>query len=191
MGNNFSDHFNSSGTVGPGEGALAEALGLDSQRRAGGGIGHSRLRWKRAKITVGTDVGIGDQIRMMSMKSGDRIHEFYFTSDGGTTAGAVDIGVYETGIAHDGALPSANCVDQWSTTAVTVTTAVARVTRFALGDVASINRGDALWEMVNLSDAATYTVDPLISFDLTMTATIAFTASVATMLFEVFYTSGD
>lgn len=187
----FSDHFNSSGTVGPGEGALTEELGFDDQRRISAGLGHARMRYKQARFTGGTVVGASDQIRMLQMHSSDRIHEFFFSSDGGTTAGAVDIGLYETGLVHDGALPSTNSVDMWSTTAVTITTVVARVTRFALGDVASLERGIQLWEMVNLSDAATYTVDPLISYDLTMTTTIAWTASVATILFEVHYTSGD
>ncbi len=191
MANAFSDHFNSSGSLGPGAGTVAEALPLDSQRRAHVGFGHTRFRWMRAAVTVGDDVGIGDQIRMMTLKSSDRIIEFFFTSDGGTTAGSVDIGVYLTGRAHDGALPSTNSVDQWSTTAVAVTAIVARVTRFALGDIAVIQKGLQLWEMINVSDAATYAVDPLVNFDITMTATIAFTVSTAAMIFEVHYVSGD
>lgn len=187
----FSDHFNSDGTVGPGEGALTEELGFDNQRKVQPGHGGARLRYKKAKITVGTVAGASDQLRMLTMKSGDRIHSVLQSSDAGATAGDADLGWYLTGNrdAHDGALPSTNSVDAFSTTAIATDTAADRTERFENGDYDTENLGIALWELINVSDAATYTEDPFVEFDLTFTVTVAFTVAVTTLQLEVFYTS--
>ncbi len=65
MASLFSDHFNSSGTVAPGQGAVAEELPLDSQRKVSAGRDRGRRRSALATILVGTVAGIGDEIRML------------------------------------------------------------------------------------------------------------------------------
>jgi hypothetical protein len=187
----FSDHFNTSGTVGNGEGALAEELALDTQHKVSAGLGGARLRYKKAKITVGTVAGVGDEIRMLTMKSSDRIHSILLSSDGGSTAGDADLGWYNRGLAHDGAVASTNSVDALSTTAIATDTAADRSEMFENGDYSTEDLGKMLWELINVSDAATYAADPGGEFDLTFTVTVAFTVAVSTLQLEVFYTSGD
>jgi hypothetical protein len=195
----FSDHFNSSGTVGPGQGALTEELGLDSQRKISAGLGGARLRYKKAKVTVGTVAGIGDQIRMMTMKSNDRIIDILFGTDGLCTNGTADLGWYLRGLQHNGALPSTNSVDAFSTSALAIKTATVAATGglgtrnsiFESGDYDTEDIGKMVWELINVSDAATYASDPGGEFDLTFTVVEAVTAAVVTVQLEVLYTSGD
>ncbi len=192
MASLFSDHFNSSGTVSPGQGALAEELPLDSQRKVSGGRAHGRQRHAVATILVGTAAGIGDEIRMLSLPSNAILTELYFSSDGGATAGDADVGLYESGEAHDGAVCSAASVDSFSTTAEATDTEHLRVNIWAGGDFAYDNDiGKELWELVNVSDAATYAVDPKIKFDLVFTVTAAFTVAVSRLTLEAVYTTGD
>ena len=181
----FSDLFNSSGTVGPGEGALAEELPLDAQRRTG--FGHSRLRYKKAKVTVGTIAGIGDEIRMLQMRSSDRIHSILFSSDGGATAGDADLGIYKSGLAHDGAVIDQNL---FSTTAIDTDTAQNRVEYFEDGALDTEDLGKPLWELADVG-GGTYTEDPSEDWDIVLTVRVAFTVAVSTLQLEVFYTSGD
>ncbi len=185
----FSDHFNSDGTVGPGEGALTEELGLDTQRRANPGTGHSRYRCKRAKILVGTVAGTSDQIRMMTFHSSDRISSVLLSLNGGATAADADLGWYLTGDNHDGALASTASVDAFSTTALIIDTALTKDEKFTDGDYDGGDVGKQVWELINVSDAATYAVDPILNFDLTFTVTVAFTATVVGIVLEVLYMS--
>lgn len=178
----FSDHFGTGIAT-----ALAGEIDLDRTKRVAVGIGHGRLRYKRARVTIGTAAGIGDQIRLMQFRSSDRIIQVFMTSDGGGDAGAVDIGIYKTGAAHDGAVIDADLFGS----AVAVDAAVARVDQFKesaiLGDV---DRGKTLWELADIG-AGTYTVDPMEDWDLVATVTTAVTVALNTTVWEVIYTAGD
>ena len=187
----FSNLFNSSGTTSPGVGALTEELGLDTQRRASAGFSHARVRRTHARVGLGTVAGIGDQVRMLTLKSSDRLYSLLLSSDGGSTAGDADLGFYKTGAAHDGALPSTNSVDCFSTTAVATDTGANRVEHFVLGDFNEENMGLQVWELINISDAATYTSDPGGTFDITFTMTVASTVALNIVQLEAFYTAGD
>ncbi len=188
MASIFSDHFNSSGTVGPGEGALTEELALDTGRKIEVGLGGARLRYKKGKVTCGTIAGIGDEIRMVQMRSSDRIHSILFSSDGGSTAGDADLGLYKVGsIDHDGAVIDD---DLWSTTAEATDTAHDRVEVFEGGALDTEDVGKALWQLADVG-GGTYSVDPFEDWDIVFTVTAAFTVAVSTLQIEVFYTAGD
>ena len=187
----YSNHYNSSGTVGPGEGALTEELGLDSTKKVSAGLSHSRLRRSHAKCTVGTVAGASDEIRMLTLKSSDRLHSLLWSTDGGSTNGTADLGWYKSGAAHNGALPSTNSVDAFSTTAFDIKTAAGRTEAFELGDLDTEDIGKQVWELINVSDASTYTVDPGGTFDITWTVVEAVSVAVVTVQLEAYYTSGD
>jgi hypothetical protein len=187
----FSNLFNSSGTVEAGVGALTEELALDTQKRASAGFSHARVRRTHARVGLGTVAGVSDQVRMLTLKSSDRLYSLLLSSDGGSTAGDADLGFYKTGDAHDGALPSTNSVDCFSSTAVATDTAANRVEHFVLGDFDEENMGLQVWELINISDGATYTSDPGGTFDITFTMTVASTVALNIVQLEAFYTAGD
>jgi len=171
-------------------GALTEELGLDTQKRASAGFSHARVRRTHAIVGLGTVAGIGDEVRMLTLKSSDRIYSLLFSSNSASSAGAADIGIYETGAAHDGALPHANCHDAFGT-AVATDTGTNRVEKFAAGPFNEEDMGLQMWELVNVVSAATYASDPGGSFDITLTMTTAQTVAVGTVQLEAFYTAGD
>lgn len=186
----FSNHYNSSGTVAPGEGALAEELPFDRDKVSAPGRGHSRIRRSCATVLVGTVAGIGDEIRMFTLKSGDFLYSLKFSSNAGATAGDADLGVYEAGTSgnHDGDVID---VDLFSTTAEATDTEHLGVEVWAGGALAiDEDMGKPLWELCAVG-AASYTVDPMIDIDFVFTPTVAFTVAVTRLTLEAYYTSGD
>lgn len=181
----FSDLFNSAGTVGPGEGALTEELALDATQIAPAGKAGSRLRHTVARVTVGTVAGIGDEIRLLSLPGSVRLHSLQLTSNGGATAGDADLGLYEAGDAHDGAVVDD---DLFSTTAVDTDTAQVKVEYILDGALTANDIGKRLWEQAAVG-AAAYTVDPQLTFDIVLTVTVAFTVAVTELCVEAWYTS--
>jgi len=187
----FSSHYNSSGTVEDGVGALAEELAIDSAKKVSVKKAHSRQRRSHARVGMGTVAGVGEEVRMLTLKSSDVLYSLLLSSDGGSTAGDADLGIYLSGANHDGALPAAACVDAFSTTAVDIDTAHDRVEHFENGDYDTENIGLQLWELVNITAASTYTVDPKVSFDLVFTMTVEPTVAISLVQLEAFYVAGD
>ena len=187
----FSNHFNSSGTVQDGEGTLTEELGLDVGKKVHAGIKHSRMRRSHARVGLGTVAGVSDEVRMLTLKSSDRLYSLLWTTDGAGGAGEGDLGFYLSGEANDGALPSVNSVDCFSSTALVIDTTNTRVEAFELGDFDTENLGIQVWELINISDSATYSVDPNVNFDITFTMTQAVTTTLTIVQLEAFYTAGD
>lgn len=180
----FSDHFSATGVAT----SLTDVTGLayDRNKRLIAGVGHGRVRYKRASIVAGTGTGIGDMFRMCQFKSGDRLHALMLSTSGGS-AGATDIGLYKSGFSHDGAVID---VDLFGS-AVTTSGTIARVDQFKEATtLKDIDRGKTLWELADIGDG-TYTVDPFEDWDLVLTFTTAITVSLQTIVTECFYTSGD
>lgn len=179
----FSNHFHSTGAVA----ALADAsISLDTQWRAPAGVAHPRLRRKQARVVVGTGATIGQQLRMMTFKSSDRIYNMVVSANGGT-AGAADIGAYRAGSNHDGAVLDADLF----ASALTIAGGVARVDNFAeAGTLGALQRGLRLWEQLVVG-GQTWTADPMLEIDIVATITTAVTVSLLTLILEVEYTSGD
>jgi hypothetical protein len=144
-------------------------------------------------VSIGTVAGSGDEVRMLTLKSSDILHSVLFSTDGAGTAGEADLGWYLTGDAHDGALASAASVDAMSTTALVFDTATSplRTEKIFAGDYAAKDMGSRVWELINVSDAATYASDPGGTFDLTMTMTETMTGTVTLVTLEALYTAGD
>jgi len=188
----YSSHYNTSGSVEPGIGALTEELPIATPSvRVSAGYSHSRVRRSHARIGFGTIAAIGEDARMLTLKSSDRLYSLLVSSDGGSTAGDADLGIYLSGGNHDGALPAAACVDAFSTTANAIDTGQNRVEVFAAGDYDEENMGLMMWELVNITAAATYTEDPKVTFDIAFTVTVEPTVAISLVQIEAFYTAGD
>ena len=185
MATYYSNHYSTNGL---------QADSYDSQVRVSAGIGHGRLRYKRAQSTP-TSAGTGDQIRMMTFKSADRLIELWIGTDGNATGGTIDLGMFLSGDNHDGASLGANNDNSFMDNAALTTIAV-RTNAFGEDGASAISvatensvRGLTMWEIANFGDGA-YTVDPMTEFDIVITPTVAFDAANIVTL-EAYYTSGD
>jgi hypothetical protein len=153
--------------------------------RAPVGIGHGRLRKKRAAIS--TMALTTDSIRWMTFKSSDRLYDLVVSGDGGSTAGAIDIGLYLSGNRHDGALIDADLF----ASALTVSAAIARVDQFEESAVLSeFNRGWQMWEIAAVG-AGTDVVDPQTQYDIVSVPTLSLSVANTILVMEALYTSGD
>ncbi len=180
MSDQFSDHFTS---------AAQPQAAFNTQFRPSAGISHGRMRKKVAAITLDLlpVFTTNDVARLMQFKSSDRIFEILVTSGGASTVVTVGLGLHETGNAHDGAVVD---LDLFAS-ALAVNGVIARVDQFTeSGTLDNFDRGKTLWELAALG-AATYTEDPFLDFDLTMTAGAATTTADEPLLIEVLYTAGD
>jgi len=163
---------------------------LDTQYRASVGIRHGRVRTSIARATTSDSTGFQttDVVRMITLKSSDRLLALAFAADGTTgNAAEVDIGVYLTGTAHDGAVDDANLFADAADCA----------TESDLDDIFDnhtlcdgVDRGRTMWELVTLGGGTNYTEDPNIEFDICLTPGTSFDNDTECVL-KATYTSGD
>ena len=192
MATYYSDRF--SGTD-PDTGLEDDAI-LDRQKRSDAGIGHGRLRYKRAQVTVNL-TNTWDQVRLSQFRSSDRIVSVFITHTA-AAGGMLVVGFAKTGISHDGGSVEGNIIAN----DMDVTSARNRVDLFGTGfPDADLYRGKPLWEMVAMAGAGsgdpaheTFTEDPMEDWDLTLKpggSSPTATTNSATYILEVYYTAGD
>jgi len=149
------------------------------------GIKHARTRTDTARISallLTTDVA-----RMITVQSGSRLIKLELTSNGGSDAGAIDIGLYLTGSAHDGAVVD---VDLFAS-AQTISTAIDLTDVFNESAVLdSTDRGKTMWELAAVG-AGTDTIDPLVQYDITIVPTTSFTTTASILTLIATYAAGD
>lgn len=153
------------------------------------GIKHARTRTSIARATTADSTGFQttDVVRMITLKSSDRLLALEFGADGTTgNAAEVDIGIYLTGAAHAGAVDDANLFDD----AADVATLSDLHDVFDLGALAGTDRGKTMWELVTIGGGTNYTSDPNIEFDICLTPGTNFDNDTECVLKAV-YTSGD
>jgi hypothetical protein len=181
----YSDHMNSNAT--PGVSALAGTAAFDAQRRSPPGLGHSRVYSQIARMTVGT-AAIGDELRFLTMRSGDRLGHLYVSSAGGSTALLVDIGLYKHGKGIDAGVGAVIDADLFGS-AVDVNAGLARTDEYTeAGTLDDENRWTTLWEVANVGDGS-YTEDPFEDWDIVLTPTAALTTAVEEIVVEAVYKS--
>ncbi len=150
--------------------------------RAPVGESHGRLRYKRMYILTDQVFAITEVIRMGTFKSSDRIHKLLISCPDMGSAGDFDIGLHLTGGAHNGAEVDENLFCD----ALDVnTSASAQVEAFTEAALDNFDRGKALWQLLGLSS------DPIVSYDLTITAVEATTTVAADVLLEAWFTAGE
>ena len=176
----FSDHF---GTDGVDDITIADPVKVISA-----GIGHSRLRYKRAELSSLALLATPDVLRFFTLKSGDRLHQLMLSSDGGSGVGAADFGLHLKGTsAHDGAALDADLF----ATAQAINSALNQVSIFSEATtLLGADRGKTLWALAAIGGGSD-TVDPMLEYDFTATVTTAFTTTNTILVLEALYTSGD
>jgi len=164
----FSDHF-----------AGDTNTTLDAGRRAPASKAHGRIRVRRAEVTQ--DLGDNDVVRMMPVRSSDRVLALFLTCTASGAAGAIDVGLYRAGNAHDGTVIQKNIFANGQVT----TTALNRVDIFGGHLLSGTKRG---WELWRASFA--YSADPREDWNLTVDCNAA-TTDATTIVLEYIYTAGD
>lgn len=183
----FSDHLSLPGTTAGFGGITVNTLPDPLPVVSSAGVGHGRIRYKRATITGLPLVTTPDVLRFFSMRSGDRLFELLLSSDGGSTAGAVHIGIYLAGTNHDGAVVDADLF----ASAQTISTALDRTDVWTESTTLDgTDRGKALWEQAAVG-AGTDTSDPDVVYDICATVSTSFTVADSELVLEAYYTSGD
>ncbi len=154
--------------------------------RATVGVRHARTRTSIARVTalaLTTDV-----VRMITLRSSDRLLSLELATDGACAAGAVNVGLYLSGSAHDGAVADADVF----ATAVTVSTETDLVDIFDENTLLDgVDRGRTLWEIATLGAGTNYTSDPIVNFDICLVPSTSLTTAAAELTLKAVYTSGD
>lgn len=185
MSRSYSDHFNATGIATSLTDTDPNTFALQT---LSAGLSHARLRTKIARATVGTaGMTSGDELRMFRMKSSDRLYRLSYSSDGGATTYAANLGLYLTGTSGDGAVVDADLF----ASALAAASGAALTDVFAESAVLTDeDRGKTLWALAAIG-AASYTSDPQIEFDFVFTSTATGTGAVNELLLVAEYTSGD
>lgn len=151
------------------------------------GSSHGRVRYKRASVTAMPLTT--DTVRMMTMRSGDRLRSLTLSTDANSTAGAVNVGLYlRGGPSHGGAVVDADLF----ASAVDTTTAALDQTDVLVeaATIVGTDRGKTLWEMAALGDG-TDTSDPVVEYDIVITPSTSLTVADSILVLEAEYVAGD
>lgn len=123
---------------------------------------------------------VNDVVRMFSFRSGDRLTDLVLSTDSGSAAGAVNVGLYLAGNAHDGAAISTSI---FATAVDLGTAALDRTDVFKeAGTLSGIDRGKFLWQLPG--GGTTYLADPGLIFDVAMTVSTSFTTADSIVVME-------
>jgi hypothetical protein len=153
--------------------------------RPSAGIKHARTRVSTARVSgllLTTDIA-----RMITLQSGDRLLKLELTSNGGSDAGAVNIGLYLSGSAHDGAVVDADLF----ASAQTISTAIDLTDVFNESAVLDhTDRGKTMWELAAVG-AGSDTIDPLVQYDIVIVPSTSFTTTASILTLIATYMAGD
>ena len=154
---------------------------LDPQKRVNAGIGHGRLRYKRAEATG--SVQNGDVLRLMQFHSSDRLHAVYMTHSAAGIGSIINLGLYRSGRSHDGSEVDATLLLEGHD---------AKPAHAHLGhwEIPARLHGKHLWEIAD-AGTASYGADPDEEWDLCMNCTAGSATDSATFLVEAYFTTGD
>jgi hypothetical protein len=136
--------------------------------RRNGAATHARMRKKRMVLATGAIITAADTSVMGTFKSNDRLYDLRLSTNVGTTAGNVDIGLYKAAFDH---VPvAANAIDpDLFSDALSVISILDRAEALVQdGVIEDWQRGLTLWEMAD-HGGGSYSVDPMEDWDLVMT----------------------
>jgi len=159
---------------------------VDVHKRVEAGIAHASMRYARAEVTLDAVLANSDTLRLKQFKSSDRINRLMFSCTAGGGSARVDIGIYKSGVNHDGSV-LASGVD-----AIAGNYVVSGVkTMDCLLDVVGYNfyRGLTLWEWVNSIAPGTYAADPMEDWDIVITGDVVTGSAAWQCVMEFYYTT--
>jgi hypothetical protein len=156
-------------------------------------IAHARVRKTFAHIT--SAAADTDDLVLGYFKSNDQIIDVQFYTNGGSTAGAFNLGLWAVDF-HNGATTISDTVDnvlyasaQATSTAILYGAAAVTSLFRESAVLTDADRGTTLWAQAATGDAS-YTADPGLTFALVAEVSTTINASTI-MLFEVDYVAGD
>jgi hypothetical protein len=126
---------------------------------------------------------------MMRFREEDRLYNLRISSDGGSDAGAINVGLFEAGSNHDGTVIDADLF----ASALTISSAIDETEIFDESSVLSgIDRGKRMWELAAVG-AASYTAAPNLvqGFEIAFTVSTTFTTTNSVIVLIADYTSGS
>jgi hypothetical protein len=169
MSNQFSDWFNASQ---PASTITAPAV------KVPWGVNNRHYKRASAILDLSPQFGVGENCRMITVKSTDRISAVFISATSASTVTAVDVGLYLAGAAHDGAVADA---DLFASAVDLGTAAVNRSEVFAESGVNAVSdRGQMVWELLGLS------ADNGLEYDVCLTATGAVTTADEPVVLEIY-----
>jgi hypothetical protein len=149
-------------------------------------IKHSRTRTDIARAT-----GLfltTDTVRMITLRSSDRLLELMLAADGQSTAGTVNVGLALSGENHDGTDEDPDLF----ASAFVVSTEIDLTDVFVESTTLDgVDRGRTMWEIATLGGGTNYTEDPGVNFDITITPSTSFTVQPSELTLKAVYTAGD
>lgn len=149
-------------------------------------INHGRTRTSIARCT--SLALTSDTVRMISLRSSDRLLELFLATDGACGAGAVDVGIFLAGESHDGASDDPDLF----ASAMVVSTETDLVDAFVESTTLDgVDRGRTMWEIVTLGGGTNYTENPGINFDIVLTPTTSLTTTATELVMKAVYLAGD
>ena len=174
MARYFSNHFapRSSATIAPATSVANVRIKMES------GINRVPVTAARASLDFSAvalaDMQIGDQWRLATLKSSDRLWEIHGWWDNAGSApwtGTIvnfETGLFTTGINHEGIVVDSNMFG----TAATLLVAGQRQNLMTTANVVDEGmRGLQVWEIINDSGIQTITKDPQVEYDLVASLT--------------------
>jgi len=158
----YSDHFTSDG-IGrntPDDVSVKNTNAID-----GAFIRYKRCRLDTTTSTKSPAVPATDQFRLLTLASGIRPIALYLSTPGDFEASMTfDIGILIAGVQNDGGVID---LDMFTNNLGADTERNRLETLIGSGsNLASVDRGLPLWEMVNVAQPGTYAADPLVSLQL-------------------------
>ncbi len=157
------------------------------------GLKHARMRHTIAQLIVpsGEDLGNGDVIRLLDLRSNDRLINLFFSMDGNWEATTTfHVGLYLKGDLNAGAVVDVDLfagTQDWKAT-------IARSDLFtgANGALDDWDRGKLMWELAAIGDGSD-TSDPGVVYTVAVTTTqdIGATDGAVEFLCEAEYIAGD
>lgn len=174
MANYYSNHFapRSSASVPPPTSVANVRIKMET------GINRVPLVGSRATLDFSgvalASIAIGDQWRLLTLKSSDRIWEISGWWDAGGalpwtgTLVNFELGLYAPGANHDGVLVDTN---NYATAANLLVDAVRLNLMTSAGTTDEDMRGLQIWETLNEAGVTSYPRDPQLEYDLTATVT--------------------
>ena len=171
MATYFSNQFAAAGT---------DVAAFDSAYRASQGAvgGHVRYEIARASTTA---TAANDTIRMFrGLHSSTRLFSLTAQVASTPSQGVIDIGLHLSGFNHDGAVVDIDVFEDGQS----ITSGLAETDVFLGASLTALDRGKTLWEIA-AEGAASYTEDPNVLFDITVSTPTAIITASATEIMLV------
>jgi hypothetical protein len=185
MAHVYSDHYNSVASQSSPQDSYAPPSGLKGQD----------LQVIRGKITLTTTAPAedDDMLFLFSLKSSARVYELLWGAQAVIDGGGVacSLGLFLTGVNHDGVTPAGVGSATLFQAAFNITTASDAGNKWLGNTSLRAHRGEQLWEVVNARNAGTFAEDPHVDFDFALKVTTFTGVTVAgDITLTAYYTEG-